>query len=466
MKKYLKEENLIRNKNYCTLKQLNIDIKSFGAYSLNNEIEYISNGIPFIRGVNIKNGTVSFNNMIFISETANKLLWKSEIKPEMILLSMSGTIGDVAIASHKWKYPINSNQDIAKIDTGNSLNAYYLYAFLLSKFGQNYLKREARGSVQQHVFLSQIEQFEVPIFSNDFFNLLQEKILYFEEILFLSEKLYSEAETILLQELGLGSRQESNLIPDEVNGSTPVSPTRGIVSSVKTLKESFETSGRIDAEYYQPKYDEIISKIKSKPYKPLNKLVQIKKSIEPGSGAYNTVGIPFIRVSDISKYEITQPEIHLDPYEYNLDNLKPLKDTILFSKDGSIGIAYKVEEDLEIITSSALLHLTVKPEEDILPDYLTSVLNSLTTQMQAERDAGGSIIQHWRIEEIKNVLIPILDKQQQKVIADKIQESFRLRRQSKKLLNATKVAVEMAIEQNEDIAIKYLEKNIKLYTNN
>lgn len=101
------------------------------------------------------------------------MLWKSEVKPEMILLSMSGTIGDVAIASKNWNYPINSNQDIAKINTQGKINAYFLYAFLMSKFGQNYLKREARGSVQQHVFLSQIEQFEVPIFSKNFYNLIQ-----------------------------------------------------------------------------------------------------------------------------------------------------------------------------------------------------------------------------------------------------------------------------------------------------
>ena len=33
--------------------------------------------------------------------------------------------------------------------------------------------------------------------------------------------------------------------------------------ATKSFKESFETSGRLDSEYYQPKYDEIIEKIKS-----------------------------------------------------------------------------------------------------------------------------------------------------------------------------------------------------------
>lgn len=74
--------------------------------------------------------------------------------------------------------------------------------------------------------------------------------------------------------------------------------------------------------------------------------------------------------------------------------IKPRKDTILLSKDGSVGIAYKVSEDMNAITSGAILHLSVKADE-VLPDYLTLVLNSKVVQMQAERDSG-SILQHWK----------------------------------------------------------------------
>jgi len=112
----------------------------------------------------MKNGRVDFSDVLYINSAANKILYKSAIKPETVLLSMSGSIENVALASKKLKYPINSNQDIAKIHTKGKINPYYLYSFLSGKFGQNFLKREARGSVQQHVFLSQIENLEVPLF--------------------------------------------------------------------------------------------------------------------------------------------------------------------------------------------------------------------------------------------------------------------------------------------------------------
>lgn len=51
-----------------------------------------------------------------------------------------------------------------------------------------------------------------------------------------SEKLYSQAENLLISELGLENFSPSN---EKV--------------SIKTLKESFLRTGRLDSEYYQPK---------------------------------------------------------------------------------------------------------------------------------------------------------------------------------------------------------------------
>ena len=76
--------------------------------------------------------------------------------------------------------------------------------------------------------------------------------------------------------------------------------------------------------------------------------------------------------------------------------------------------------------------------------------------MQAERDAGGSIIQHWKPSEIENVIIPILEPEVQQEITNKIRDSFMLRGESERLLNLAKAAVEIAIEQGEDKAMDLL----------
>lgn len=432
---FLNSENLILKGNHSKLHSMFDEIKSFGAYSLNNMVEYQESGIPFIRGMNMKNGMINFNNVLYITEEANKLLYKSEVKPEMLLISMSGTIGDIAIAQKDWKYPINSNQDIAKIKINKDFNPYFIYAFFLGSYGQNQIIRESRGSVQQHVFLSQIENLLIPIFSNDFQKHIEILVKLAHVKLEESKKLYREAEEFLLKELGLNDFTPSNECV-----------------AVKSFSESFGMSGRLDAEYYQLKYDDIIGRIKSyqSGYKKLGAITTLKKSIEPGSDAYGDEGVQFLRVADLFKYELKEPEIRLSESLFDaekLDELKPKKGEVLLSKDGSVGIAYAVREDTNFIPSGAIVRL--QQISDILPDVLALILNSQVVQLQAERDAGGSILQHWKPSEINEVLVPLLNEKVQKMIAEKISESFSLRAESKKLLEQAKMAVEKAIEFGE-----------------
>lgn len=62
------------------------------------------------------------------------------------------------------EYPINSNQDIAKI-IPSGVSPFYLAAYLSSRFGQTQIHRLPVGSVQQHVFLWMIERLKIPRFS-------------------------------------------------------------------------------------------------------------------------------------------------------------------------------------------------------------------------------------------------------------------------------------------------------------
>lgn len=228
--------------------------------------------------------------------------------------------------------------------------------------------------------------------------------------------------------------------------------TQKLNISIQSLSQSFGVSGRLDSEYYQSKYEKNEAIIKSKSYARLKDIVEVKKSIEPGSEAYRESGIPFIRVSNLSSFGISSSEVFLDSKDFEngeLESLYPKKDTILLSKDGSIGIAYYVEKDLECVTSGAILHLKIKKETKekglIAPQYLTLVLNALTTKLQAQRDSGGSIIAHWKISEIENLLIPLLGLSIQETIESKITQSFALRAKSKELLEKAKAKVEAKI---------------------
>ena len=213
--------------------------------------------------------------------------------------------------------------------------------------------------------------------------------------------------------------------------------------TVKNLKDTFAVSGRLDSEYYQEKYDRLFEKLSDNNCDKLSNLVTIKKSIEPGSESYQTKGTPFIRVQDLTKFGLTDTSIYLSENEFK-DCIRPKKDTILLSKDGTVGIAYKMNKSEDIITSSAILHMDIK-DKRVLPDYLALVLNSVAVKMQAEKDAGGSIINHWKKSEIENVIIPIIAKEKQEQISKLLIESETLRNESKSILEKAVKSVEAAI---------------------
>jgi restriction endonuclease S subunit len=442
-KEILSAIEFISNKPHDKLRELVSDIKSFGAYSLCNSINFMDKtdtSIPYIRCLNIKNGILNFNDVLYIDKRSNELLWKSEIKPQMVLVTMSGTVGNATVALEQWKYPINSNQDIAKIEVCK-INPFYLSTFLNTKYGYSQMIRLQAGAIQQHLYLSQIEKIIIPKVNLDFQNQIEYNIKNAHLKREQSQQLYQQAEELLLEAIGINK------------GACPLVRKETTNVNIKSFRESFLTTGRLDAEYYQPKYEEIIGKIKEQQYDLLGNLVTIQKSIEPGSDVYSDEGLPFLRVADYNKFGFGEPEKKLaDSFckdnQALIEKLKPEKETILFTKDGTVGTAYLLREDADFITSGAILHLKVKDTKRVLPEYLTLALNSQLVQMQAERDAGGSIILHWRVGEIEKVVVPIVDYNVQQQIAELVEKSFYLRRESERLLEEAKVMVEREIEKN------------------
>ena len=116
-----------------------------------------------------------------------------------------------------------------------------------------------------------------------------------------------------------------------------------------------------------------------------------------------------------------------------------------------------------MIPSGGILRLKIRTDktDKVNNEYLTLALNSKLTKEQVSRDVGGSVILHWRPDQVKGTLIPILSEDKQTQIQQKVIESFNLRKQSKHLLEFSKRAVEMAIEQDEKTAINWLENETK-----
>lgn len=381
---------------------------------------------------------------------------------QVIISSIEGSLQSCAI--------VPSYYDNALCSTGfyvlssDVMNAETLLVLFKSSLMQQILKKNCSGTILTAINKEELLNIPLPIISQN----IQEKIA---EYIRQSNDLRQQAQDLLAQAKNNVEWEIENHNCTENNQQGGVNESnyqilleksayfaylaewtlleslllaQKVNVSIQSFSESFGTSGRFDAEYYQPKFARLFKQLANFKTIKLGEIVSLQKSIEPGSEAYQTDGIPFVRVSDLSKFGISQTDKFLNPADFT-ETIRPKKDSILLTKDGTVGIAYRVPQDLNVITSGAIVHLELKTD-DILPDYLALVLNSKTVQLQAERDAGGSIIQHWKPSEILDVVIPVLPKNIQQTISDKVQQSFALRVESEVLLEKAKILVEQEIE--------------------
>jgi len=426
----------VNNKPHDKLKELVSDIKSFGAYSLCNEINFVEKedqAIPFIRCLNIKNGTVNFDDLLYIDKKSNSLLWKSEVKPRMVIVTMSGTVGNATVALEQWKYPINSNQDIAKIET-RSINPYFLATFLNTKYGYVQMIRLQAGAIQQHLYLSQIEKIIIPKINEKFQNNIEDIVKLAHLRREQSQSLYQQTEELLLETIGL-----KDFRPSEKG------------TNIKTFKKSFLATGRLDAEYYQPKYEEVEKIIKKAGFVYLEDICSAINygSVPTSPYTENNEGIPYIKGLNLKSTFIIKDKLDYIVNTEKLPNKVFTKEgDIIISQMGTVGdVGIVTRNEAGWIFASFTIRVRLKKNSCYLPRFIGLYIQNIAKNYYLKQNiAQASVRQNTDLPTIKKMYIPKVGIDIQKQIVDLIDKSFSLRRESERLLYEAKEMVEREIE--------------------
>jgi hypothetical protein len=238
-KKYLNLDKIISN----TISLKNISKVTDGDHSKFPENQ--KKEVRYLRSKDIKNYYLDNHDPVYVSKIYAEKQKRSYITEHNILISIMGNVGDITITPDNFKKSI-ANRAVAIIKNIQNINPYYLFGYLITKYAFLNIERLKIGGVQLRINLEVLEQLKIPNASQIFQNMIEKTIKKSHKRLEQSKTLYKQAENLLLEELGLLDLQ----------------PTTQSVS-IKSFSESFGSSGRLDSEYYQPKYDEIIKKIKS-----------------------------------------------------------------------------------------------------------------------------------------------------------------------------------------------------------
>ena len=237
--------------------------------------------------------------------------------------------------------------------------------------------------------------------------------------------------------------------------------------SIRLLGESFCKSGRLDAEYYQPKYDEYWRQLQEFETTSIPTEYEVFKN----SGTNYADGVNDIGV--IKTKQLGNNGIDTNGVEsyFTIQACIENKSTYLRKNDvvfasmgvGSLGKVslFSSDGEKQFVTDSTLRIYRAKTSCRVLPEVLCVFLQSHLGQEMIYRYVVGSTgIINIYDDDMAKIPIPILNMDAQKEIATKVQESFALRKQSKQLLEYAKQAVEMAIEQGEEVALEWLKEKI------
>lgn len=319
----------------------------------------------------------------------------------------------------------------------------YLTAFLNTRYGIQDAKRRARISINQsNINAEELKRIRIPILNKQIQQAVRELFDLSFKLANKSESYYKEAEQTILSELGILSWKPKHQI-----------------SFVKNFSDT-KSADRIDAEYFQPMYDELIEKVKQygNGYKTLGECIKIKdKNFMPKAD----MTYKYIELANISANGI------INGFREAIGEELPSRarrkvntgDVIVSSIEGSLSSIALINDDLNNALCSTGFY--VVSSDTINSETLLVLLRSPVGQLQLKKGCSGTILTAINNEEFKRILIPDVADDVQEEIKKKISEMYQAKSASRKLLDIAKHGVEMAIEQNEEEATRWLDEEVE-----
>lgn len=327
------------------------------------------------------------------------------------------------------------------------INPFYLLAFLRSYYGFSQLLRQRELTIQYQLTVERVKAVKVFLPSLEFQSQIENIVKQSHKSLEESRVIYKQAENLLLEAVGL-----KDFEPSEEK------------TNVKNFKESFLASGRLDAEFYQKKYDSAYEKLqglKPRQIVPLESLLEtITNGQTPLRHDLSEGEVVFLTAEHISDFRInydSDKRVLLKHHEEGLAKTAVETNDLLITIKGKIGNVAVVEEVPQATNINQDVGL-LRLKEGINPYYIAGYINSALGRMFVQQISTGQINPFLGLGNLRTIPVPIFDNADEigNAIRQKVTEAETAQRKSKNLLETAKRAVEIAIEENEESAIKFL----------
>ncbi|KPN71823.1 restriction endonuclease subunit S [Neisseria sp. 83E34] len=305
----------------------------------------------------------------------------------------------------------------------------YLTTYLNTKYGIWDLKRRARQSINQtNINPEEVKETFIPLLNKNIQLKIKECFDSSKQTLIQSSQLYAEAEELLLENLGLKNFQVA---------CNPF--------NIKSLKESFLQTGRLDAEFYQVVYERLEEHIRQYP-QGFQRLGEICRLKDQNYTPEDDQEYSYIELSNIGHTgEITGC---IQSLGKDLPSRARRKiqtgDVVVSSIEGSLQSCAVVTPEYHNALCSTGFY--VVSSEHINSETLLVLFKSPLIQQILKKNCSGTILTAINKKEFLNIPLPVICPKTQTQIAEYLQKSQALRRQAAELLAEAKNSVEHEIE--------------------
>lgn len=208
-------------------------------------------------------------------------------------------------------------------------------------------------------------------------------------------------------------------------------------------------NSRIDAYYYQPRFEKIEKVLGLVGYKEFNDLIEIITKGETPlwrGDIYLSKGIPFLKVQNISQAGIKDELTYISEEVHDRMKRSQLNGgELLYTMAGTIGIATIFPENFGVANiNQAIAKIVLKRE--VNKEYIKCVLNSNICKLQTQRFLTTSAQPNINFEQIKSLEIPFPPLEIQNKIAEEVKrrmsEAERLKAEAGRIIEEAKKKVE------------------------
>jgi restriction endonuclease S subunit len=393
----------------------------------------------------LREGEILSDSPIFVNREYFESIPRSHIKAGYFLFSIMASIGNVAVVPDNFP-DCTANRAVGILIPRDieRLDANYLLALFGSNLGINLLEKLTRGGIQKRTNLGDIEKLKIPLPPLEIQRSLVAEIEAARQTrkqkLSQADELLSNLNECFVEILGFAHSPQ----PES---------TKVRCFAVKRAK----MEPRLDCQFYFAEHYTLAEDLKKTGF-PVFKLgnSKISQSVVDGPFGsqlkveeYQKVGIPLIRVSNCRSGKIFDDGdwVYISEEKHQqLIRSEVLPGDVLLTKAGHIlGYAAVFPEDFE--KGNITSHLaSIRPSEDIIPEFLAAYLRSYWGNVQIYRWGNKATRPELNTDEVRQILVPLPPKDIQRSLVLEIEkrraDAQRLRQEAETEWKAAKTRFE------------------------